>query len=97
MISLSSWWLLTILDRPKSTILMSPRGELLVSKMFCGCRGEETSLRNGSSDLLETACLSQCSDLQVQVDHTVLVEEGHSLQDLPHQPLDLLLAEGLVL
>lgn len=42
MISLSSWWLLTILDRPKSTILMSPRGELLVSRMFCGCRGGET-------------------------------------------------------
>lgn len=39
MISLSSWWLLTILDRPKSTILMLPRGELLVSRMFCGCRG----------------------------------------------------------
>lgn len=33
-ISLSSRWLLTILDRPKSTILMSPRGEQLVSRMF---------------------------------------------------------------
>lgn len=31
------------------------------------------------------------------MDHTVLVEEGHSLQDLPHQPLDVLLTEGLVL
>lgn len=50
-----------------------------------------------SPDLLETACLLPSSDLQVQVDHTVLVEEGHSLQDLPHQPFDLLLAESLVL
>ena len=38
MISRSSWWLQTILDRPKSTILMSPRGELLVSRMFWGWR-----------------------------------------------------------
>lgn len=44
MISLSSWWLLTILDRPKSTILMSPRGELLVSRMFCGCRDKKVQM-----------------------------------------------------
>lgn len=83
MISLSSWWLLTILDRPKSTILMSPRGELLVSRMFCGCRGDKKQVHL----MVWTPAgvpPAQCSDLQVQVDHTVLVEEGHSLQDLLH-------------
>lgn len=37
------------------------------------------------------------TDLQVKVDHVVLVQEGDSLQDLPHQPLHIPLAEGLVL
>lgn len=38
MISLSSSLLFIILERPKSTILMSPRGDLLVSRIFWGCK-----------------------------------------------------------
>lgn len=68
---------------------MAVRGE---RNKFNGSQREEPD----SPDLQETVSSSQCSDLQVQVDHAVLVEEGHSLQDLPHQPLDVLLAEGLL-
>lgn len=42
-------------------------------------------------------CVCVSTDLQVKVDHVVLVQEGDSLQDLPHQPLHIPLAEGLVL
>lgn len=42
-------------------------------------------------------CLCVSADLQVEVDYIVLVEEGDSLQDLPHEPLHVFLTEGLVL
>lgn len=38
-----------------------------------------------------------CADLEVKVNHVVPVEEGHSFQDLPHEPLGILLTKCLLL
>lgn len=45
-ISLSSSLLFIILERPKSTILMSPRGDLLVSRIFWGWKTKDNDFQD---------------------------------------------------
>lgn len=44
MISLSSWFWHSLLERPKSTIFISPRGLALVSRIFWGWEGQDHSM-----------------------------------------------------
>lgn len=41
--------------------------------------------------------MSVSTDLQIKMDDIVLVEEGHSFQNLPHEPLHIFITEGLIL
>ena len=62
-------------------------GACMCTVCRCGCMCVCTMCRCG--------CVCVCY-LQVQVDHVVPVQEAHSLQDLSHQLLHLLLSEGLI-